>query len=218
MLVLIAILLFLLPSSSLFQPPINPSKIGTNLNKMKKAITRNEKKVVSVAPKQPRPESSDRITRDMYGLPVIEMFVRRSGTGILWTRYEDSLCDDSTKDIIKNIESGGLLAELRRTELDNILALKVFGKGIGSAAELPLINKVKSLLPSFRKLKPKDFEFGYRVAVEGEAITVLNRAMTRLPDVQVTEYIPAVPIDFNKIIQNSTEILGDSRYVCYPLN
>ena len=179
---------------------------------MKKSMTRNEKKVTPIMPKQSRIEPTDRITRDVHGLPVIEMFVRRSGTGILWTRYEDIHCDDSAKDIIKNIESGGLQAELRRTELDNILALKVFGKGIGSAAELPLINKVKSLLPSFRKLKPKDLEFGYRVAVEGEAIIVLTRAMTRLPDAPVMEYIPALTADFNLILQNCTEILSDSTY------
>lgn len=179
---------------------------------MKKSITRNDKKVVSIMPKPPRIEPIDRITRDAHGLPVIEMFVRRSGTGMLWTRYEDVHCDYNTKDIITNIESGGLQAELRRTELDNILALKVFGKGIGSAAELPLINKVKSLLPSFRKLKPKDFEFGYRVAIEGEAIIFLTRAMTRLPDAPVIEYTPALPTDFDFIIQNCAEILSDSRY------
>jgi len=182
---------------------------------MKKSVTRNENKIVSTVPKQPRIEPNERVTRDENGLPIIEMFVRRSGTGILWTRYEDVYCDDSTKDLIRNIESGGILAELRRTELDNILALKVFGNGIGSAAALPLINKVKSLLPNFRKLKPKDFEFGYRIAIEGEAIIVVNRAMTRLPIAPVIEHIPAVPVDFNTIIQSSAEILKNSMYVPY---
>ena len=58
-------------------------------------------------------------------------------------------------------------------KLDNWISLQIFGKGTGSES----ITKVKQTLIQFKKLKPREFEFGYRIAVDGETVYSVEKSM-----------------------------------------
>ena len=185
---------------------LNNDIVRMKQNKLKNSINRNSYKQEQVQSniiiKQNNDNDNDYPKRLLYiegGSYVIESYARR----ILgpWLRYEDIYIDnDNMNNIVSKITNGGFEEELYRSDLDKYLALKIYGIGMGS--ETQIINKIKEILPKLRKIRNKDFEFGYRLAISGENINILQRSMTKLPEYKKKKLIPAKRIDINNIINN----------------
>ena len=158
------------------------AKLKTKMNKMKATLTRHNTKEQSIVKAQSLlPKFVDkaknaigRLHEEEYtiGLATFELLVRRTQTGP-WYRYQDLLGTETTNEYVENVILGGLEAESWRQKLDYWISLQVFGKGTGNES----IKKVKETLIQFKKMKPREFEFGYRIAVDGETVYSVEKSM-----------------------------------------
>jgi hypothetical protein len=158
------------------------AKLKTKMNKMKATLTRHNTKEQSIVKAQALlPKFVDkaknaigRLHEEEYtiGFATFELLVRRTQTGP-WYRYQDLLGTETTNEYVENVILGGLEAESWRQKLDYWISLQVFGKGTGSES----IKKVKETLIQFKKMKPREFEFGYRIAVDGETVYSVEKSM-----------------------------------------
>ena len=158
------------------------AKLNTKMNKMKATLTRHNTKEQSIVKAQALlPKFVDkaknaigRLHEDEYtiGFATFELLVRRRQTGP-WYRYQDLLGTETTNEYVENVILGGLEAESWRQKLDYWISLQIFGKGTGSES----IKKVKETLVQFKKMKPREFEFGYRIAVDGETVYSVEKSM-----------------------------------------
>lgn len=158
------------------------AKLNTKMNKMKATLTRHNTKEQSIVKTQALlPKFIDkaknavgRLHEEEYtnGFATFELLVRRTQTGP-WYRYQDLMGTEATNDFVENVILGGLEAEAWRMKLDNWISMQVFGKGTGGES----IKKVKETLIQFKKLKPREFEFGYRIAVDGETVYSVEKSM-----------------------------------------
>ena len=158
------------------------AKLNTKMNKMKATLTRHNTKEQSIVKAQSLlPKFVDkaknavgRLHEEEYtiGFATFELLVRRTQTGP-WYRYQDLLGTETTNEYVENVILGGLEAESWRQKLDYWISLQVFGKGTGSES----IKKVKETLIQFKKMKPREFEFGYRIAVDGETVYSVEKSM-----------------------------------------
>jgi hypothetical protein len=114
-----------------------------------------------------------RLQSDIY--PVFELFVRSRNSEIHtpWVRYEDILGDESITKPVKLAMEGGIDGEKARLEIDRWVFMKIFGAGIGNDAAA--VSKVKDILSSFKKLRSRDFQFGYRIVQENEQVNLLHK-------------------------------------------
>ena len=158
------------------------AKLKTKMNKMKATLTRHNTKEQSIVKAQSLlPKFVDkaknaigRLHEEEYtiGFATFELLVRRTQTGP-WYRYQDLLGTETTNEYVENVILGGLEAESWRQKLDYWISLQVFGKGTGSES----IKKVKETLIQFKKMKPREFEFGYRIAIDGETVYSVEKSM-----------------------------------------
>jgi hypothetical protein len=158
------------------------AKLNTKMNKMKATLTRHNTKEQSIVKTQALlPKFIDkaknavgRLHEEEYtnGFATFELLVRRTQTGP-WYRYQDLMGTEATNDFVENVILGGLEAEAWRMKLDNWISMQIFGKGTGGES----IKKVKETLIQFKKLKPREFEFGYRIAVDGETVYSVEKSM-----------------------------------------
>lgn len=158
------------------------AKLKTKMNKMKATLTRhNTKEQSKVTAQALLPKFVDkaknavgRLHEEEYtnGFTTFELLVRRTQTGP-WYRYQDLLGTEATNDFVDNVILGGLEAEDWRMKLDNWVSMQIFGTGTGAES----IKKVKETLIQFKKLKPREFEFGYRIAVDGETVYSVEKSM-----------------------------------------
>ena len=190
-------------------------KLKTKMTKMKSTLTRhNTKEQSKVSAQVLLPKFLDkaknavgRLHEDEYtnGYATFELLVRRTQTGP-WYRYQDLLGTETTNGFVENVILGGLEAEAWRMKLDNWISLQIFGKGTG----IESISKVKDTLVQFKKLKPREFEFGYRIAVDGETVYSVEKSMkeeilipkSRSPSVPRIN-IPAIIADARKVVSES---------------
>ena len=152
------------------------------MNKMKATLTRHNTKEQSIVKAQALlPKFVDkaknavgRLHEEEYsnGFTTFELLVRRTQTGP-WYRYQDLLGTEATNGFVDNVILGGLEAEDWRMKLDNWVSMQIFGTGTGAES----IKKVKETLIQFKKLKPREFEFGYRIAVDGETVYAVEKSM-----------------------------------------
>ena len=191
-------------------------KLKTKMTKMKSTLTRhNTKEQSKVSAQILLPKFLDkaknavgRLHEDEYtnGYATFELLVRRTQTGP-WYRYQDLLGTEATNDFVENVILGGVEAEAWRMKLDNWISLQIFGKGTG----IESISKVKDTLVQFKKLKPREFEFGYRIAVDGETVYSVEKSMkdeivipkSRSPSVPRIN-IPAIIADARKLVSESS--------------
>lgn len=191
---------------SLSAPRINVSKLKTDMSKMKNQITRHSSKEQMVAskeallPKFGGKGAND--NREDNGYEYFELLVRRSGTGP-WLRYQDLLGDERTERIVNNVVNGGMENEMWREELDDFIRKNVFGTSIGG--EGLAITKVKGVLPQFKKLKPRDFQFGYRIAVDDEPAYSIERGTSSTKESATISktHTQADRIDVVKIVESA---------------
>ena len=199
------------------QKPPNPSKLKTNLSKMRNTEARNQFKqqqTVKAQSYSPRfgvrekgHSSSDALRHAEYQAelgdkPVFQLFVRRRQTGP-WFRYENLREDDpgvqsTCEEIVLN---GGLEAEALRTRVDAYMIAKIFGED--SACSPLTINKIKGSLSLFKKVRPRDFEIGYRLAAEGEdicSLTSIVEAQASATSLPSPPAIPAAMLDVKALL------------------
>ena len=177
-LLLLAALLLALSADALSAPRINVSKLKTDQSKMKASLTRYTTREQAVASKEallPKFGGSkgDKEIRTDNGFTFFELLVRRAGSGP-WLRYQDLLGDDGTEVLVDNVVNGGVENELWRERLDEHIKKSVFGVGLGGDGLA--IAKVKGALPQLKKLRPRDFQFGYRIAVDDEPVYSIERS------------------------------------------
>lgn len=161
-----------------------------------------------------------------YADRSVELYVRRENAG-LWTYFSTVDLIDSHKaartfkesegvlivDSIRAICEGGLQAETARIDVEQHIALLIFGAGMGQ----PLIyGEVIDALKQFRKVRPKQMQFGYRIfQQEGgdEYVTLLDRSMTKIshpPITSIADLPAAEPVDLQALMQQQQSSLLDS--------
>jgi len=187
---------------------LNNEIVRMKQNKIKNSINRNTYKQDNIQSniiiKHNNNDDNDYPKRLIYtigGPYVIESYARRSLGP--WLRYEDYYIDNNMNNIINKLSDGGCEEDVYRSDLDAFIALKIYGIGMGG--EVQIINKIKEILPKLRKVRNKDFEFGYRLALANEGINIIKRSMTKLPEYKKRPLIPASRINIHSII-NSVNI------------
>ena len=188
---------------------LNNDIVRMKQNKIKNSINRNTYKQENIhsniiIKNNNNDDNNDYPKRLIYtidGPYVIESYARRSLGP--WLRYEDFYIDNNMNNIINKLSDGGCEEEIYRSDLDSFIALKIYGVGMGG--EVQIINKIKEILPKLRKVRNKDFEFGYRLALANEGINIVKRSMTKLPEYKKKPLIPASRINIHSII-NSVSI------------
>jgi hypothetical protein len=156
-------------------------KLKTNMNNMKKTMVRKlQKEQSKVVQKVLLPKFVDkaknavgRLHEEEYtnGFTTFELLVRRTQTGP-WFRYQDLLGTEATNEYVENVILGGSEAEGWRNKLDSWISIRIFGTGTGTES----IKKVKDTLAPFKKLRPREFEFGYRIALDGETVYSVEKS------------------------------------------
>lgn len=190
-------------------------KLKTKMTKMKSTLTRhNTKEQSKVSAQVLLPKFLDkaknavgRLHEDEYtnGYATFELLVRRAQTGP-WYRYQDLLGTTVTNDYVENVVLGGLEAEAWRMKLDNWISLQIFGKGTG----IESMNKVKDTLVQFKKLKPREFEFGYRIAVDGETVYSVEKSMKEELFIPKSRSPSMARIDIPRIIADAKKLVSES--------
>ena len=157
---------------SLSAPRVNVSKLKTDQSKMKSQLTRHNTREQALASKEallPKfgGQKGDKDVREDNGFTFFELLVRRAGTGP-WLRYLDLDGDVVTETMVTNVINGGVENELWRGKLDEFVRSSLFGIGIGG--ETVAISKVKTALPQLKKVRSREIQFGYRIALDDETV------------------------------------------------
>ena len=170
-LVLVLCLTAVIQVISLSAPRVNVSKLKTDQSKMKSQLTRHNTREQALASKEALlPKfggKGDKEVREDNGYTFFELLVRRVGTGP-WLRYLDLGGDVDTETMVTNVINGGVENELWRGKLDDLIRSSLFGIGIGG--ETVAISKVKSALPQLKKVRSREIQFGYRIALNDESV------------------------------------------------
>lgn len=113
------------------------------------------------------------------GTPILQLFARRSGAGH-WAMFLERVVEKELFDLSAQFNEGGICAEIVRSDIECYVAQQVFGKGLGDP---PILDEVRKVLPQFSKLKPRLFEFGFKIFSIDESgpVNTLSRSMTKLP-------------------------------------
>ena len=171
LLVLVLCLTSVIQVISLSAPRVNVSKLKTDQSKMKSQLTRHNTREQALASKEALlPKfggKGDKEVREDNGYTFFELLVRRVGTGP-WLRYLDLDGDVDTETMVTNVINGGVENELWRGKLDDFIRSSLFGIGIGG--ETVAISKVKSALPQLKKVRSREIQFGYRIALNDESV------------------------------------------------
>lgn len=85
--------------------------------------------------------------------------------------------DRSIKDLVSSLSQGGIESESVRPRIDTWVALKVFGKGLGSPV---VLEQVKVILPQFKKLNMRNLQFGYKVSKVDTYVSSIERHMHQI--------------------------------------
>lgn len=196
------------------------AKLNTNMNKMKKTInrhnTREQSKVVQkvLLPKfvDKAKSAVGRLHEDEYtnGFATFELLVRRTQTGP-WYRYQDLLGTEATNEYVENVISGGLEAESWRMKLDNWISIRIFGTGTGTES----IKKVKDTLAPFKKLRPREFEFGYRIAIDGETVYSVEKSFVVEAVIPKSRSPSMARVNVTEIIANTQSLSSTRTQILY---
>ena len=188
-------------------------KLKTKMTKMKSTLTRhNTKEQSKVVAQAMLPKFIDkaknaigRLHEEEYtnGFSTFELLVRRTQTGP-WYRYQDLQGTEATNDYVENVILGGLEAETWRMKLDNWISIQIFGVGTGSES----IKKVKETLVQFKKLKPREFEFGYRIAVDGETVYSVEKSMKEEVSIKKSMSPSMARVNVTEIIIGAQELVS----------
>lgn len=189
-------------------PPQDPSKYKTSnlrLNKQAKRSDFKQKLKKVEAEYLPKYEDKHKLSPPSFsseGKVVVEFFARKITTG-LWARFEDCLGDDSLSNLLNEIKNlSGIEEELCHERKEARIAAILLGQGMGG--EATLMSKVKSILPQLRKLKPKDFEFGYKIwdvdGYEEDAVVTLSKLLGKKRRLTIQPVVETVMIDVDLII------------------
>ena len=118
---------------------------------------------------------------------LLGIFVRRANAGpwfFLRSLDPSALCTDSpalsvdphSDSQIEVLQLGGLEAAGLRRELDALVALHIFGTGLGMPS---LVNVVRQELPQLKRVKPRLIQFGYKTSFD-EHVSILDRSMVMI--------------------------------------
>lgn len=121
--------------------------------------------------------------------------------------------DRSIKDLVSSLSQGGIESESVRPRIDNWVALKVFGKGLGSPV---VLEQVKVILPQFKKLNMRNLQFGYKVSKIDTYVSSIERHMHQIGS-SVGMMTTSVAYDehmssTSKRFVNLTELLSNVSY------
>ena len=98
---------------------------------------------------------------ELIPLPRIELFVRKYSQGF-WTRFKGIHSNNTViNDQFNSLRTtSGIEEETIRYNIDQYITNTLFGDGLGG--ERNFITNLKTKLPRLKKLKTKEFEFGYK--------------------------------------------------------
>jgi hypothetical protein len=186
-------------------------KLKTNMNNMKKTMVRKLNKEQSkVVQKVLLPKFVDkaknavgRLHEEEYtnGFTTFELLVRRTQTGP-WFRYQDLLGTVASNEYVENVILGGSEAEGWRMKLDSWISIRIFGTGTGTES----IKKVKDTLAPFKKLRPREFEFGYRIALDGETVYSVEKSFVVEAVVKKSRSPSMARVNVTEIITNTQSL------------
>ena len=209
---------------SLSAPRVNVSKLKTDQSKMKSQLTRHNTREQALASKEALlPKfggKGDKDVREDNGFTFFELLVRRVGTGP-WLRYLDLDGDVVTETMVTNVINGGVENELWRGKLDDFIRSSLFGIGIGG--ETVAISKVKTTLPQLKKVRSREIQFGYRIALDDESVysvefTHAASAIDKAIEKKALRGLPA-RIDVIALMQQShTRDIDTAVELLQPLN
>lgn len=160
---------------------------------------------------------------DLLLAPCIEIFVRKHSVG-LWIRLKKKCiyCGISNETTIASSTNSneyyhenkqinkiftdlnclsGIEEEVQRDTIDKWISLRLFTDA-GLGGERNFIQQVKILLPQFKKLKPKEFEFGYRYIPYQDTSPLFN---------SVQENSETAAIDRNQSPQEVYSLISKER-------
>ena len=147
---------------------------------------------------------------DTVPLPRIEIYVRKYSVG-LWIRLikksiycgSSSILTQNAPGNLVNIngiidinavfqsldDASGIEEETIRDYMDQWISSRLFTEGgLGLGGERNFIQQVKVLLPQFKKLKPKEFEFGYRYMSSDEPLEINDSSSSSSTDMVNNDY------------------------------
>lgn len=159
--------LFILPTQANNRPPMSPSKLKTDMTRLKKLTQKSDRWEQSLAVSQSFVPSK-LTSADIYGKldrnllndePIYEIFVRKQGKG-LWHRLKDISVDSSLQNIAESVREGGLSAEMSRPQLERGISASLLGSGMGGDKVLFL--EIQQVLSQFKKTKIQEMEIGYK--------------------------------------------------------
>lgn len=186
-------------------------KLKTNMNNMKKTMVRKlQKEQSKVVQKVLLPKFVDkaknavgRLHEEEYtnGFTTFELLVRRTQTGP-WFRYQDLLGTEATNEYVENVILGGSEAEGWRNKLDSWISIRIFGTGTGTES----IKKVKDTLAPFKKLRPREFEFGYRIALDGETVYSVEKSFVVEAVIKKSRSPSMARVNVTEIITNTQSL------------
>ena len=192
------------------------ARVVTRSNFRESNFDGSKKKLLEKIESDNKEDQIPRIIPNNDGIPVFEMYVRSNtntinnnkkgkiGTIGPWIRYCDVKGDDSLKEENAMVLQGGLEEELHRINLEEWISKKIFGTGMGG--DKKVIEDLKKTLPKLKKLKPRDFEFGYRLLADGQMIYILNKIINNSKDNRdkkdwIQDRLPTTPIDIFSLIE-----------------
>ena len=121
--------------------------------------------------------------------------------------------DRSIKDLVSSLSQGGIESESVRPRIDNWVALKVFGKGLGSPV---VLEQVKVILPQFKKLNMRNLQFGYKVSKIDTYVSSIERHMHQIGSsvgmMTTTDDYDEHINSASKRFVNLTELLSNVNY------
>jgi hypothetical protein len=199
--------------------PLNPSKIKSNMLRMKKISNKSDLREQKLEISKMFTETKSFLTapKPVYGRinpldpqykdrPIFEVYVRNKKGGI-WLRLKDVACKPEMVVNIALLAEGGSIAEESRESLEKNIHSELFGLGMGG--DKILHSEVVSVIPQYRKLKLRDMLVGYRQIVtqdnsilasdDSSCIWALNQApyssMNHIPTFPSTFILSADVID-----------------------
>jgi hypothetical protein len=149
-----------------------------------KSEVKNKVKVIAWSAKQLLEQSylqntAENTYFDDNGESLVKIFVRKINT-FQWLFVENFQINEygeiKQRILMDEIQEGGLDSEIIRANLDQWIAKKVFGRGLGDAL---IIDKVKEKFPKYKTLKSKQLQFGYRLSNDNDLVSLLYRSMAR---------------------------------------
>lgn len=200
-----------------------PSRSQARVAQVLKSINKsNQKEISSSAKARIKYVQSEKETNykplslsiKQSGAPILQLFARRSGAGP-WAMFVERVVETELFDLSAKFYEGGISAEIVRSDIECYVAQQIFGKGLGDP---PILEEVRKVLPHFSKLKPRLFEFGFKIFSIDESgpVNTLSRSMTKLPtdkeDFNILHQEPANLIDIESVIMGA-EKLNDCGHV-----